>query len=188
MSSLKKWVDELMIYDLSDDKLSSNEAEKFLAYGGGSKGAEGIKSATELGDVLKGYINLKQISFCTHGFPGGVAFPQMDLTAVNLKSVPIPSSLYRAEGRLLFMGCETARTPAGEAFLVAAGRHFFAGKGGVVGGSTVYNLGYSLGTVLPMFGGSSSTGILPERGKLVLFRLDPSGKVIASNTVKSSVF
>lgn len=187
MPDLKTWVDELMIYDLSEDKLSSNEAKHFLA-SGGSKGAEGIKSVTELGGVLKRYVNLKQLSFCTHGYPGGVAFPQGNLTAANLKSVPVPANLFRGEGRLLFMGCETARTKEGEAFLVAAGQHFFAGKGGVVGGSTVYNLGYSSGTVLPMFGGSSSTGVLPERGKLILFRLDASGKVTTDHLAMSLQF
>jgi len=138
--------------------------------------------------VLKDYVNLVQISLCTHGYPGGAWFPQGNLNEGNLKSVPIPPHLYKAEGRLLFMGCETARTPSGEAFLVAAGRHFFAGRGGIVGGSTVYNLGYSWGTVLPILGGSSSPGKLPERGRLVLFRLDSTGKVIASNTVSSSLF
>ena len=78
------------------------------------------------------------------------------------------------------MGCETARTKYGENFLIAAGNHFFARKGGVVGGATIYSLGFSSGARLPLFGRSSGGwGI----GQLVLFHLDAKGSVIDTKTV-----
>jgi hypothetical protein len=95
--------------------------------------------------------------------------------------VRVPFDLYGGAGRLLFMGCETARTKTGESFLIAAGKHFFAGKGGVVGGSTIYNLGLSSGTRLPILGRSSSGWGL---GKLILFQLDAKGNVILRKAVR----
>jgi hypothetical protein len=186
MTALRKWISELMIYD-ADDKLSSDEAMQFLEsnkFGAWTVDAQGIKGANELGDVLKGYVNIKQISFSTHGFPGGVYFKNGSLVAGNLKDVSIPKDLFAGQGRVLFMGCETARTKVGEHFLVAAGRQFFAGKGGVVGGSTVYNYGFSSGTRLPVLGGSSSDGFLPEIGHLVLVYLDAAGNIVSHKTVK----
>jgi len=172
-----------MVYD-ADDKLSSDEAEEFLdshQYGAWTVGAAGIRGVTELSTALQNFGNIEQLSFCTHGFPGGVFFKGGSLTTGTLKIVTVPPGLFKGAGRLLFMGCETARTKAGEDFLVAAGRHFFAGKGGVVGGSTIYNLGFSSGTRLPMLGNSSGGwGI----GRLVLFKLDAKGNVIATKTVK----
>ena len=181
--NIRRWVSELMIYDV-DDKLSSDEATKFLdshKYGAWTVGAEGIRGVTALSEALQNFGNIEQLSFCTHGFPGGVFFKGGSLTSGNLTIVTVPPGLFKGAGRLLFMGCETARGKAGENFLIAAGRHFFAGKGGVVGGSTIYNVGFSSGTRLPVLGGSSGGwGI----GKLILFHLDANGNVIGTKTVK----
>lgn len=178
MPELRKWVSEVMIYD-RDDKLSADEASEFLAsyrVGGWTVDAKGISGVGELSDALKGYVNIKQLSFCTHGFPGGVYFKSGSLSAGNLKTIQVLPTLFEGPGRLLFMGCETARTQAGKDFLIAAGRHFFD-KGGVVGGSTIYNLGFSSGTRLPFFGPSSGGW---AAGKLILYQLDPDGKVVGS--------
>lgn len=181
--NLRRWISELMIFD-ADDRLSSDEAKAFInsyQYGAWTVGVEGIHGVAEISAALKKYGNVEQLSFCTHGFPGGVFFKRGSLTASTLKQVAVPGGFFKGAGRLLFMGCETARTKAGEDFLVAAGKHFFAGKGGVVGGSTIYNLGFSSGTRLPLLGGSSGGwGI----GRLILFQLDGKGNVIARKTVK----
>jgi len=174
---LRNWVSEVMIYD-ADDKLSSDEARNFqdsYRVGGWTVGIAGIRGVGELSGALDKFVNIEQLSFCTHGFPGGVFFPRGNLTSANLKTVVVTPRLFKGAGRLLFMGCETARTPAGEAFLVAAGKHFFAGKGGVVGGSTIYNLGPASGTRLPLFGDSSGGW---ASGRLVLYRLDDQGNVL----------
>jgi hypothetical protein len=180
---LRKWVSEVMIYD-ADDKLSSDEASEFQdshRVGGWTVGAAGIRGVGELSVALDKFVNIEQLSFCTHGFPGGVWFPRGNLTAANLRTVTVPARLFKGAGRLLFMGCETARTPEGEAFLVAAGKHFLAGRGGVVGGSTIYNLGFSSGTRLPVLGPSSGGW---AGGKLVLYRLDDKGNVIDSSSTR----
>jgi hypothetical protein len=181
--NMRRWVSELMIYD-ADDKLSCDEAKEFLdshKYGAWTVGAEGIRGVRELSNALQKFGNIEQLSFCTHGFPGGVFFKRGSLTAGNLNIVNVPPRLFKGAGRLLFMGCETARGRVGENFLIAAGRHFFAGKGGVVGGSTLYNLGFSSGTRLPLLGRSSGGwGI----GKLILFHLDAKGNVIGTKTVR----
>jgi len=180
-SEIRKWVNEVMIYD-RDDKLSSDEAESFgesHQFGGWTVATEGIRSAGELSDALDKFINVDQISFSTHGFPGGVWFPGTSLTVVNLKSIVVPRSLFNGPGRLLFMGCETGRGPEGEKFLIEAGKHFFAGKGGVVGGSTIYNLGFSSGTRLPVLGSSSGGW---HAGKLLLYKIDASGNLVASKS------
>lgn len=182
-TSIRQWVSELMIYD-ADDKLSADEAKEFLdsnRFGAWTVGAAGIHGATELSKALQGFCNIEQLSFCTHGFPGGVYFKGGRLTSTTLKLVTVPPGLFRGAGRLLFMGCETARTKAGEDFLIAAGKHFFAGRGGVVGGSTIGNLGFSSGTRLPLLEISSDGfGI----GRLILFHLDAKGNVIETKTVK----
>lgn len=182
-TSIRQWVSELMIYD-ADDKSIADEAQEFLdshKFGAWTVGAAGIRGVTELSKALQGFGNIEQLSFCTHGFPGGVYFKGGSLTSGTLKLVTVPPGLFKGFGRLLFMGCETARTKTGEDFLVAAGKHFFAGKGGVVGGSTIYNLGFSSGTRLPLLGRSSGGfGI----GKLILFHLDAKGNVVGTKTVK----
>lgn len=182
-ASIRQWVSELMIYD-ADDKLSSDEAEEFLdshKFGAWTVGAAGIRGVAELSQALQNFANIEQLSFCTHGLPGVVPFNRGSLTAWNLKSVTVPPSLFKGAGRLLFMGCEIARTKDGENFLIAAGKHFFARKGGVVGGATIISLGFSSGTRLPLFGESGGGwGI----GQLVLFHLDAEGNVIDTKTVK----
>jgi Domain of unknown function (DUF4347) len=181
--SIRECVSELMIYD-ADDELSSDEAKKFLdshQFGAWTVNVAGIHGAAELSKALQNFVNIEQLSFCSHGSPGSVYFMRGSLTARNLKSVIVPYDLFKGAGRLLFMGCETARTKTGEDFLIAAGKHFFAGKGGVVGGSTIYNLGFSSGTRLPLLGFSSG-GL--EIGKLILFHLDAKGNVIGTKTVR----
>jgi hypothetical protein len=176
-AEIRKWVNEVMIYDRADS-LSSDEAASFRdshQTGGWTVGIEGIRSADELSDALDKFINVDQISFCTHGFPGGVAFPGGYLTTSNLKTVVVSKTLFNRNGRLLFMGCETGRGPSGETFLIEAGKHFFAGKGGIVGGSTIYNLGPSSGTRLPVFGDSSGGW---HAGKLLLYKIDASGNIV----------
>ena len=179
---LRKWISELMIYD-ADDESCSDEASEFLQsnkYGGWTVDAVGIRGKDELNDVLKGYVKINQITFCTHGFPGGVYFKRGSVTSGNVYSIDVPPDLFGGTGRLLFMGCETARSKAGEDFLVDAGRHFFAGKGGVVGGATIYALGFSSGARLPLLGSSSAGWHV---GKLILFKLDTSGTVTGNSSV-----
>ena len=183
MPELRKWIDELMIYD-GDDTSCTDEAKATLASAPGKIAIEGLHSAHDLSAALRQYVNLKQITFTTHGFPGGVYFKGGSLTAANLSSVSIPPALFQHEGRLLFMGCETARTQAGEDFLVAAAKRFFAGKGGIVGGATIYAIGLSSGARLPILGGSSSPGKLPEQGKLILYRIDTAGNVVARSSAR----
>jgi hypothetical protein len=186
-AELRKWVNEVMIYD-KEDSLSRNEAASFQEShqtGGWTTAVEGIASADELSDALDKFINVDQISFSTHGFPGGVWFRAGSLTLYNLKSVTVPVRLWNGTGRLLFMGCETGRGPDGEKFLIEAGKHFFVGRGGIVGGSTVYNLGFSSGTVLPVFGPSSDGFHL---GKLLLYKIDAKGNVIGSSSTQSRTF
>ena len=124
-ANLRKWISELMVFD-GDDKSTVAEASEFLAsydIGGWSVDARGIHGIGELSNVLVDYCNIKQLSFCTHGFPGGVYFNGGSLSIWNLATVRIPPDLFIHQGRVLFMGCETARTQAGEDFLVAAGKH-----------------------------------------------------------------
>jgi hypothetical protein len=174
---LRKWVEELVIYSFDD--LSKDEAEELKAsnIGGWTIDIEGARGINEIGPALKKYVNLRRLTFCTHGFSGGVFFDEGSVISVNLKKIAVPRDLYKDEGQLLFMGCETARNKDGEDFLIAAGRHFFAGKGGVVGGATVSTMGWSSGTVLPYV--TLHWNALPEIGKLVLFRLDATGNVVA---------
>ncbi len=179
MATIRTWCEELMIY--SPDDLSKDEAEELKRKGEGGWVIE-IEKADKIADVnaaLRKYVNIKRLSFCTHGFSGGVFFENGSIMTSNLRKIVVPRDLFRGEGQLLFMGCETARNKDGEKFLVAAGRHFFAGKGGVVGGSTVTIQGWSSGSVLPYLTLHWTT--LPEMGKLVLFRLDARGSIVAKS-------
>lgn len=179
MATIRTWCDELMIY--SPDDLSKDEAEALKREGEGGW-TIGIEEANKIADVnaaLRKYVNIKRLSFCTHGFSGGVSFEKGSILTVNLRKITVPRDLFQGEGQLLFMGCETARNKDGEKFLVAAGRHFLAGKGGIVGGSTVTIQGWSSGSVLPYL--TLHWNALPEIGKLVLFRLDAKGTVIAKS-------
>ena len=126
---------------------------------------------------------MEQLSFCTHGLPGKVCFKGGHLTVANLSKVAVPKDLFKGAGRLLFMGCDTARGTDGETFLIAAGKHFLAGKGGVVGGTTIHTLGFSSGTRLPLFFSSSESW--GELGNLVLFHLDADSNVIGRKTAKA---
>src|SRR3954470_14208562 len=104
-AELRKWVNEVMIYD-KEDWLSRNEAASFQEshqVGGWTTAIEGIASADELSDALDKFINVDQISFSTHGFPGGVWFRAGSLMLYNLKSVKVPATLWNGRGRLLFM-------------------------------------------------------------------------------------
>lgn len=181
---LRKWVDELVIY--SGDDLSKNEAEelKQSSIGGWSLDIEPADSIPDVNRALMRYVNLRRVTFCTHGFSGGVFFENGSMITVNLTKLDIPRDLYHREGQLLFLGCETARNQEGENFLIAAGRRFFAGKGGVVGGTTVNNIAWPVfGTVLPYLSFSWDRP-LPESGKLILYRLDTQGNVVARNATR----
>jgi hypothetical protein len=180
-AGLRKSVSELMIYD-ADDQFSIDEAKQLLEdyqYGAWTVDIKGIRGVSELSGVLEQYINLEQVTFCTHGKSGSVYFRNGSLDLGTISSVVVPPTLFRGPGRLLFMGCETARPPNGELFLKRAGWQFFRGKGGTVGGATIYVRGYSWGSQLPLDGGSSDGR---EFGKLVIFRLDGKGQVIGSMT------
>ncbi len=183
---LRRIVCELMIYDADDRGIMGceREAKKFLAdheYGAWTVAAAGIRGVGQLADTLRGYCNIQQLSFCTHGFPGGVYFRNGSLGIQNLQGVQVPPTLFSDTGRLLFMGCETARTDSGEQFLIAAGKHFFAGKPGVVGGTTIYNIGLIWGARLPVFGRSSGGW---HTGQLVIYQLDAQGNVTQRRVVK----
>ena len=179
---LRKWVQELMIY--SPDALSTDEAKEAKASAAGAWTLD-IEPANSIADVnlaLKRYVNLRRVTFCTHGFSGGVSFKGGSITNVTLSRLVIPRNLFKGEGQLLFMGCETARNESGREFLKAVGRKFFAGTGGVVGGATVSVIGWSSGSVLPFL--TLNGNAMPERGNLVLFRLDADGTVIGQSVVR----
>ncbi len=183
MAGLRRIVSELMIYD-AGDTLCSGMAEGFLEqhrYGAWTVDARGIRGVAELSGVLQDYLSVEQVTFSTHGMPGGVFLSGGSLTTATLPLVQISPGLYRGPGRLLFQGCQTVRTEAGRRFLVAAGRRFFAGKGGVVAGCTIFTLGLSSGARLPLIGRSSGGW---EIGRLILFSLDARGNVVATRTVR----
>jgi hypothetical protein len=185
---IRQTVSELMIYD-ADDEDSSDEAKEFLStydIGAWTVAAAGSHGVGDLSKTLQEFCHIEQLSFCTHGLPGLVSFARGNLETANLKTVIVPRTLFRAAGRLLFMGCGTARSKVGEDFLVAAGRHFFVGKGGVVGGASTATSGRSSGTILPFVDWSLSRGC--EVGKLVLIQLDAGGKIIGRNTVGAGPF
>ncbi len=181
---MKTWVDELIIY--SPDLASTLES-KVAKDGASSANQMAIECAKSVGDVdiiLQRYGNLKRLVFCTHGCPGVAYFSQTGgyLHENNLGEVRVPVGLFQRAGQLLFTGCEVARGKDGEDFLVAAGRHFFKGVGGVVGGATVKLLGWPTGTVLPYV--SWHLNALPESGMVVLYRVDGDGKVVARSTAR----
>jgi hypothetical protein len=182
---IRQTVSELMIYD-ADDEDSSDEAKEFLStydIGAWTVAAAGCHGVGDLSKTLQDFCHIEQLSFCTHSHPGLVSFARGNLETANLKTVIVPRTLFRAAGRLLFMGCQTARSRVGEDFLVAAGRHFFVGKGGVVGGATTATIGFSSGTRLPIVDWLSRDC---EVGKLILIQLDASGKVIGSRNISYS--
>ncbi len=176
---LRSTVSELVIYDADDQGISDGAAEYLDShkYGAWTVASEGIHKAAEISGVLERYENIEQLTFNTHGSPGRVHFKGGDLSGSNLDDIVVPPNLFRHAGRLLFMGCEIARTTTGEGFLIAAGRRFFGAKGGVVGGATVW----VYGEILPLIGVSSAGNAI---GRLVLFRLDGRGEVIADMSVK----
>jgi len=179
---LRKWVQELMIY--SPDAASKLEAEvaKSSAAGAWTLDIEQADSIVDVNIALKRYVHLKRVTFCTHGFSGGVYLEGGSITKGTLSMLAVPRDLFRGEGQLLFMGCETARDGTGRDFLIEAGRKFFAGTGGVVGGATVSVAGWPSGSVLPYL--TPHWDSLPERGNLILFRLDAQGKVIGQSIAR----
>ncbi len=180
---LRRIVSELMIYD-AKDQLSTKEAETLKAkniYGPWTVDTVGVTNIKEFNNALKDFINIKQLSICSHGAPGRVPFGGDVIIEQNLHLIKVPSTLFDGPGKLLFMGCETAGTEDGEKFLIAAGRHFFAGKGGMVGGANVSTLGFSSGTRLPLLGPSPKGWRI---GKLIIFQLDAKGNLIKSKTAK----
>jgi hypothetical protein len=171
-------IKELMIYDAGDSD-STKEAKEFLSKEpAGTAAIEGIMTLADLNKALARYSGLKQVSFCTHGFPGQVQFDKLTLDQYNILSVNVPLGLFTGLGRLLFMGCSVAAPPKGEDFLVAAGKRFFSGKGGIVGGSTVDTVSWPGGTRLPKLSFTSFA-----IGYLILLRLDNSGKVVLRKAV-----
>ena len=204
---LRKWVQELMLYD-ADDGLSVAEAKDFLKsyeFGGRTVAAEGVRNITEVSNALAGYVNIKQVTFNTHGSPGAAWISSTKGIALDtdaLLILPIPHDLFLGEGRLLFFGCNIAEFKAGEDFLVAAGKHFFRHKGGVVGGSTVATTVLKApwatesvikDTSVTIVGESSEIwftlpllGEFRKRkiGEVVCFRLDGDGKIIGTQRVK----
>src|SRR5258708_4790901 len=104
MPEIRKWVDELMIYD-ADDQSCTEEAKETLSSEGSARlGIEGIRNARDLSAALQRYCNVRQVTFTTHGFPGGVYFKGGSLSTMNLGTLAVPLNLFRGEGRLLFMG------------------------------------------------------------------------------------
>jgi hypothetical protein len=187
MIGLRKWVSELMIYD-ANDKLSRDEATEFVegnSVGGWTVASEGIEGVGDMGRALRTCCHVRQLTICSHGFPGGAWFPKGSLTTLSLRQVSIPGDLFEREGRLLFMGCETARTPDGRDFLIAAGRHFFAGRGGIVGGATIQLSGFSSGTRMGMVGWTSEGHLPTHVGRLVLIKLNADGEIVGEKTVSA---
>jgi hypothetical protein len=180
---LRKIVSELMIYDRNSILCSSEASDFEEANEGGAWTVEtvGVEGVYDIGGVLNKYMDIEQLDFCTHGDPGEASFSSgEDLTVETLQKVTVPFRLFKGPGRLLFMGCDTARGEAGLDFLIAAGRRFFAGKGGIVGGATVATEMSPGGTRLPLIPVSITRfGI----GKLLLVRLDAQGNVIDSKGV-----
>jgi hypothetical protein len=186
MNGLRKWVSELMVYDPNDTK-SRWEASEFVednSVGAWTVASEPVEGVTDFGRALRGYCHLSQLTISSHGFPGGAWFSKGGhLTTETLRQVSVPPDLYEKEGRLLFLGCETARTPVGRKFLIAAGQHFFGGKGGVVGGATIQTLGYPSGTVLGIMGWTNESHLPKNIGRLVVLKLDGGGDVVAERIV-----
>jgi len=181
---MRTWVDELIIYSPDIASTLETKTAKGEASTANQLAIECAKSVGDVDIILQRYGNLKRLVFCTHGSPGVVFFSAAGgyLHQYNLGEVRVPVGLFQRAGQLLFTGCETARGQYGEDFLVAAGRHFFKGIGGVVGGATVKLLGWPTGTVLPYV--SWHTNALPESGMVVLYRLDRDGKVEVRSTAR----
>lgn len=173
-------IKEVMIYD-AEDELSTDEATELVStpIDGWCVETRGIRGANEITKTLEKFVHIEQLDFNTHGSPGVVGFKHGDSLRIgNLNTVFVRNDLFRGPGRLLFMGCEIARGKMGDEFLIAAGRHFFKGKGGVVGGSTVSTTGFPSGTRLPLLLIRSF-----EIGRLKLFKLDKNGNVVDKDTV-----
>lgn len=187
MAGLRQWVSELMVYD-SMDKISRDEATEFAEdnnVGAWTVASEPVEGVGDFGRALRGYCHLSQLTISSHGFPGGAWFTKGGhLTTRSLQQIPVPVDLWGKEGRLLFLGCETARTQGGRDFLIAAGRHFFAGRAGIVGGATIQTLGFSSGTRLSGLGWITGSHFPTHVGQLVVLKLDRDGNLVAEQTVR----
>lgn len=172
-----------MVYDASDgvcETVAKNFADKYK-FGSWSVSIEGVNNVLEMNNVLMDYCNIKRLTFETHGNPGNIYFGGNRLNLTRLTEIIVPPQLFDRKGQLLFLGCSVARGYEGEKFLTAAGKRFFAGKGGVVGGSTIRTLGYSWGVVLP-YGQISWSGL--ENGILRIFDLDNRGYIIGRKLLR----
>jgi hypothetical protein len=167
---MRTWVDELMIY-ANDEPAFASLAQKFVNERPGHHAAESAYSARDFALILNRYCNLKQINFYTHGAIGYVHLAGGGVIAntAALLAAPHPR-LFRAAGRVLFMGCNIAEGQEGRNFLIAAGRALLSGHGGIVGATTIKN----------NFGrGGWFDGRMPLWGDLKLVQVDAQGNVLA---------
>jgi len=136
-------VDNLYLYDPQFEA----GAKSFLSSVGGSSTTYAIPSFAALTNALNSFTNVKLVIFDTHGAPGRMWLPDgtnvegLDFMMINKNAVFLAN-----DARLLFYGCNIAEGKAGDTFLSEVAQNMLYGKGGTVGGTTVSNISFQIGS------------------------------------------
>jgi hypothetical protein len=168
-------VDNLYLYDPQFEA----GAKSFLAATGGSSATYAIPSFADLTNALNNFTNVKLVVFDTHGAPGRMWLPDgTNVEGLDFMTINKNTAFLANDARLLFYGCNIAEGRPGDTFLAEVAQNLLRGKGGTVGGTTVSNITFQLGSF------SSEAYMMPlSFGRLKVKRYSKQGSEVGSLTV-----
>jgi hypothetical protein len=167
------WASGLMLWS-TEDLDFRDLSTQYVKDGKGNNFAEPVQTLRDIPKALAPYKNLEQVIFATHGAPGAVRLAKAPPTLGQFPWFHAPhDELFRADGRVLFWGCDIAKGAAGLLFLERVGRMMFAGRAGMVAASDSKNYKLPSIPIDPM---------LAPFGALHMVYLDANGNVTMRQT------
>jgi len=159
-----------MIYDPQ----FSSEAEDFVDKYGANAAVDPVTNLNELFEIPRKYALVRYLEVNFHGSPGMIYMANKGVsTASYFGSLVQTSNMLCRDARVLFLGCNVAGGPNGDACLDEIGKKMFLGTGGILGGSTARVISY----ILKMNPFAVTDGLLKVR------RYDENGDRIGSENV-----
>ncbi|SRR5579864_4062084 len=168
-------VDSLYLYDPEFEP----GATQFKKEAGSSGAVCPVKTWDDVKTAAGTYSSVKMLIFNTHGFPGKVDLPDHSGgDSFAFRTLGASPGFLNANARVLFLGCNIGEGSTGDYFLDEIGKSLLAGKGGIVGATTVGNMVFQLGPF------TTETFMIPlSFGRLKVKRYDVSGAQTGSKTV-----
>jgi len=174
--NLSTAVDNLCFYDPE----FAAYADKFAGEMGGSSAVQAVGSHQELVAAIGSYTGVKFLEVCLHGTPGMIYFAdQGTMIWQHFGTLTQNTAFLQKNARVLFDSCNIAGSEPAQKSMDELGRRMLAGKGGIIGATTVQN-----GVYFPKSRFATDVYMEPlSFGRLIVRKYDENGEQVSRRIV-----